>query len=403
MKNLTLTSNNKNTILLWFAQMISGAGDAMYQLALLWVVLDITGSSMITGFVVMSAHLPAIIFGLYSGVLSDKFNRFPLMIFSHGAQSLTVMLIPIILHFDMNHITLIGLAAFTRNSFGTLFPPAFNAFVAENYSHNSLVKVNSLLTTSGYLAFLLGPALAGALLSVLSIKYLFIFDSITFLVAILFLFFISFPRSSANLKNTHTTVHELFSGFAYLRKNSAIGSLLFLTTINNIFIMGPALIGLPIMVKTHLNGSILDFALIEAGMALGMLFGAFSVYRFSNHVSSGKILLVGMIWDGITFAMFFFIQTVPIAFILIIFHGIGIPAITISRTAIIQRHSPSYYHGRLFSMIHLGVVGMTSLSAGLVGYLNTFISIQDIFFYFGIGGASCGILGVLIPKLRGLK
>ena len=157
------------------------------------------------------------------------------------------------------------------------------------------------------------------------------------------------------------------------------------------------------MVKTHLNGSILDFALIEAGMALGMLFGAFSVYRFSNHVSSGKILLVGMIWDGITFALFFFIQTVPIAFILIIFHGIGIPAITISRTAIIQRHSPSSYHGRLFSMIHLGVVGMTSLSAGLVGYLNTFISIQDIFFYFGIGGASCGILGVLIPKLRGLK
>ena len=81
MKNLTLISNNKNTILLWSAQMISGAGDAMYQLALLWVVLDITGSSMITGFVVMSAHLPAIIFGLYSGVLSDKFNRFPLMIF----------------------------------------------------------------------------------------------------------------------------------------------------------------------------------------------------------------------------------------------------------------------------------------------------------------------------------
>ena len=128
--------------------MISGAGDAMYQLALLWVVLDITGSSMLTGFVVMSAHLPAIVFGLYSGVLSDKFNRFPLMIFSHGAQSLTVMLIPIMLHFDLNHITLIGLAAFTRNSFGTLFPPAFNAFVAENYSHNSLVKVNSLLTTS---------------------------------------------------------------------------------------------------------------------------------------------------------------------------------------------------------------------------------------------------------------
>ena len=227
MKNLTLTSNNKNTILLWFAQMISGAGDAMYQLALLWVVLDITGSSLITGFVVMSAHLPAIIFGLYSGVLSDKFNRFPLMIFSHGAQSLTVMLIPIILHFDMNHITLIGLAAFTRNSFGTLFPPAFNAFVAENYSHNSLVKVNSLLTTSGYLAFLLGPALAGALLSVLSIKYLFIFDSITFLVAILFLILFLFHGHQKTSKILTQLYRNYFPGLHIFAKTPRLALFFF--------------------------------------------------------------------------------------------------------------------------------------------------------------------------------
>ena len=60
MKNITKISAKKNIALLWGAQMISSAGDAIYQLALLWIVLDITGSSVLTGLVAMGAHMPAI-------------------------------------------------------------------------------------------------------------------------------------------------------------------------------------------------------------------------------------------------------------------------------------------------------------------------------------------------------
>ena len=66
MKNITKISAKKNIALLWGAQMISAAGDAIYQLALLWIVLDITGSSVLTGLVAMGAHMPAILFGLYA-------------------------------------------------------------------------------------------------------------------------------------------------------------------------------------------------------------------------------------------------------------------------------------------------------------------------------------------------
>ena len=59
---------NHNLALLWSAQAISQAGDAIYQLALIWLVLDMTNSSIITGIVAMSAYLPALIFGLYAGV-----------------------------------------------------------------------------------------------------------------------------------------------------------------------------------------------------------------------------------------------------------------------------------------------------------------------------------------------
>ena len=53
-----------NTLKLWLAQTISATGDAVYQLALVWIILDITESTLATGLVAMSAYLPAIIFGI---------------------------------------------------------------------------------------------------------------------------------------------------------------------------------------------------------------------------------------------------------------------------------------------------------------------------------------------------
>ena len=94
-----------NLALLWCAQAISQAGDAIYQLALIWLILDMTNSSIITGIVAMSAYLPALIFGLYAGVFSDRLNRLRLMIFANTGQALTVLLIPLLLWYGYNNVS----------------------------------------------------------------------------------------------------------------------------------------------------------------------------------------------------------------------------------------------------------------------------------------------------------
>jgi len=78
---MTVNLNKRNLSILWSAQIISAAGDAVYQLALLWLVLDMTNSSTMTGLVAMSAYLPALIFGLYAGVMADKLNRLSIPLF----------------------------------------------------------------------------------------------------------------------------------------------------------------------------------------------------------------------------------------------------------------------------------------------------------------------------------
>jgi len=390
----------RNISLLWAAQFISTAGDAVYQIALLWLVLDVTGSSTITGLVAMAAFLPAMLFGLYAGIIADKYNRKRIMIFSNFAQALTVIAIPLMLYFDYKNIFWIGILAFTRASFSTFFPPALNAFIPMIATKDRLVKINSILTTSGQLAFLIGPLCAGIILSIFSIPYLFIIDSISFLIAILILLFVVIPLKQKEAVKPSASFKDLFSGVLYLSKNKPLGLLFLLTTINNFFIMGPAFVGMLILVKDSLGGTASQYALVEAGLALGMLIGSVFVYRIGNRIKIGKLLLIGMILDGITYSLMYFAVSVNYVLIFIVIHAFGIPMITISRTAIIQRHTPNELHGRLFSLVHLAVIGVTALSAALVGIIANYIDIKIIFFFIGIGAALCGVVGFTNQVLR---
>ncbi|MFH1852713.1 MAG: MFS transporter [Candidatus Neomarinimicrobiota bacterium] len=388
---------------IWLAQLISSTGDAIYQIALIWLVLDITGSTALTGLVALAAHLPAMLFGLFAGVLADRHNRLLLMLVSNFGQAVVVIMIPILLSLGYENAYLIGLLAFFRSGFGTLFPPALNAFIPTIIHPRHLVRVNSLLATSGQLAYLIGPATAAILLNSISLKYLFTIDSASFILALLLLLLIRRPAAAVTPTVNRQTWAELLQGINYVRRNGTIGLIILLTILNNLFIMGPAIVGMPILVKNALNGSASDYAAIEACYAIGMLISSFVIFRIGDRFRKGRVLMLGMIVDGLTFCLLYVAGSVPMVMGLIIIHALGIPMITISRTAIIQKYVPNHLQGRVFSMVHLAVVGLTGISSALVGIVADFLPIGSIFLLIGIGAAGCGFYGLLYKSIRSLK
>jgi len=393
---------NHNLALLWSAQAISQSGDAIYQLALIWLVLDVTNSSIITGIVAMSAYLPALIFGLYSGVYSDRFNRLRLMIFANAGQALTVFLIPLFLWCGYKNIWIICGLAFLRSCFNTLFQPALNSIVPMLFSKDHLVKINAILATSGQIAWMMGPVFAGVLLTLVSLPNLFLVDAGSFLLAIGFLFLIKKP-THLKKPDYHSHWDELKRGLSYLYQQKSIFWMIVITFINNLFIMGPAIVGLPILVKIALSGTASDFAFTEGCMAAGALVGSFIVSKLNGLLKNGTIWAIGLFLDGITYSFLYWAQSVEMAMVIIFLHGIGIPLIMVSRTSIIQIHTPNKFHGRLFSMVHLGVVGTTAISSGLVGIITSIISVKLLFFGIGCGAALCGVIGLVIPSLRNIQ
>ena len=167
--------------------------------------------------------------------------------------------------------------------------------------------------------------------------------------------------------------------------------------------MGPAIVGLPILVKIALSGTASDFAFLEGCMAAGALVGSFIVSNLNKFFKNGTIWAIGLFLDGITYSFLYWVQSIEMAMVIIFLHGIGIPFIIISRTSIVQIHTPNKFHGRFFAMVHLGVVGTTAISSGLVGIITSIISVKLLFFGIGLGAALCGIIGISIPALRNIQ
>ena len=384
---------------MWFGHLISHAGDAVFMIALPWLMLDITGSKSLTSLVSMSAYLPAVLFGLFAGVVVDRYNRKWIMIYSDILRALLVAVIPLSLIYGFISPLLIGAITFLLSTFSAFFYPARDSLIPHIVTAEELPAANSAISVSGQMSHLLGPLFAGIGISIFGLRHLFTADAISFLFSILLISLIVGPARKLTIEKHPPKWQGIVEGLTYVNSHKGLRILLILTFVNNIFIMGPAIIGLPVFVREVLTSDFGVLAKLEVAMAAGMIVGSFVFWKAEKNISPISILLFGIVMDGITYTLLFFADTSFIAMLVLIIHGIGIPLITVSRTTIIQAVVPDEFRGRLFSMIYMAVMGTTAISVGLTGCILEFIGADSLFLLIGLGAASTVIIG-LNPALR---
>src|SRR5689334_9565564 len=84
---------NRNFRLLWFGENISVLGDQVFLVALPWLTLQLTGSGLALGTVLMAAAIPRGLFMLVGGVISDRVGARQLMFLSNLARTVLVCLL----------------------------------------------------------------------------------------------------------------------------------------------------------------------------------------------------------------------------------------------------------------------------------------------------------------------
>jgi predicted MFS family arabinose efflux permease len=136
-------------------------------------------------------------------------------------------------------------------------------------------------------------------------------------------------------------------------------------------------------------------------MAAGFFAGAVAIGRFGARWRKGRMILFGMLLDGLTYVPFFWVESYALAVALVFVHGFFIPWIVVGRTSLLHHHVAEHRTGKVFSLVHLTVAGMTALSALGAGVVASIAGARVLFLVAGTFGALCGVAGWLaMPRLR---
>jgi MFS transporter, DHA3 family, macrolide efflux protein len=372
----------------------------LYQVAIMWMILDLTGSTTATGLIGLAQYLPAVLFGPVAGTLVDRWNRKRVMIISDFARALLVAVIPVLYYANAMTGVRLGVLAFASNLFTTAFVPARDSIIPFVVAERELTSASSLLQASFGFAYFTGPLLVALVLSVATTPDLFYVNSLTYLASMAFLFALRPRPAELHEAVTTTPWQSLRAGLRYARNHGLIGGLLLISAVDNLFIMGPALVGTPIYVKQHLHRGPEAYAAIQAAFALGMIVGSLLVRRIAGKVPRGKLLLWALMFDGITFLPFAFTSDLYAVLGLWFFHSIGVPFILVPRTTLIQTAVPPALQGRVFSLVYLTVVGLSALSSALTGILAETIPIAQLYGIIAISATVVGAAGWTVRDLR---
>ena len=405
---------DRRLILLASGQLASRLGDVTFHIGLLWLALELTGSKRLTGFVAMMEYLPILLFGLIAGVLVDRLDRRRVMLGASLFRAVLMLAIPLADRAGQLGIPVCAAAAFSLALATSLFTPARDALIPTLVGPTERVRANALVQGSDQFAWFLGPLLAAGLLTLAGAVQLFIGSALLFLASFILIRIMGAPattptgngpaaRSGGGPATGGRAWTEARVGLAFAWRRRELRWLLVLSAVNNFFIMGPAIVGMPVYINADLKLSGSYYGAIEAVLACGMMLSSWLIVRKLPRVGKGPMWLWGLILDGLTYAPFLlapgFRWLVPMIFA----HALFIPWIIIYRVTIVQDLVPGEMQGRVFSLVGMSVVGMTALSCGVTGLLLGFVPTHLLFGSWGILGMLCGAVGWAIPSLRRMR
>lgn len=156
---------NRNLFVFWSGQLLSNLGDRIHWLAVGLLVVELTGSALQTGVYYALVNVPEVVLGFVAGTVADRVNRRLLMASMDTARAALVALIPLLAatgHLRIEAVYGIVVALAVCNVF---FDTASGALIPQIVAREELASANSALSLNRELAFLVGPAVGGVLVS----------------------------------------------------------------------------------------------------------------------------------------------------------------------------------------------------------------------------------------------
>ncbi len=356
--------------LLFIGETISLLGDQFHFVALAWLTLQITGSGLALGAVLLIAGLPRAVLVLVGGVAADRFSPRSIMLASNAMRAVVVALLTVLVVTGTVELWMLFVLAFVFGAVDAFFWPAQGAMVPMLVGDKELPGANGLMQGSQQLTGLLGPALAGILVAAVGTGWAFGIDAASFAVAALCLALITGGRRPTVIgEHQPGLLNTIRSGLAYAWRDPAIRSLIILSAVLNFAINGPISVGIAWLADNQFEGGAQAFGFILAAFGAGALGGAIVAGSLGSVRQLGWLTIAGSIVMGVALGLVAFASTTVVAMALALTIGVAVGFLNVRIVAWLQFRTPEDMMGRVMSLVMLGGVALSPLSMALTGVL----------------------------------
>lgn len=390
----------RNYRLFFIGQVVSNTGTWMQRIAQDWLVLSLTGSSAAVGITTALQFLPMLLFGLYGGVLVDRLPKRPALLCTQSAMAVTGLVLAALTLSGHVQVWHVYLAAFAVGLATVVDNPARQSFVSEMVGPGQLQNAVSLNSANFQSARLVGPAVAGLMITGVGTGWAFLANGLSFAAPIAGLLLMR-TRELHVVERAPRGKGQLREGLRYVAKRPEL-----IWPIVLVGFIGTFGFNFPVWLSAYaddvFHAGAGAYSLFNTLMAVGSLCGALLAAR------RGTARLRVLIAAALAFGSLEIVAALAPSYWLfaLLMVPIGIFGLTVNVTAntAVQMATDPAMRGRVMALFMMVFMGGTPVGAPVVGWVTDTYGARIGFALGGVvAAASAATIGLVLARIGGLR
>ncbi|GGO32202.1 MFS transporter [Micromonospora parathelypteridis] len=349
---------------LWSARVISYAGDSLSLVALIFHVADSTGQAFAIAVLLLVGDFAPALLGPLTGALSDRFDLRRVMITAELVQGGMVLLIAVLLPPLPVLLALVAVRAIA----GQVFQPASRAAVPALVPDRHLEAANSTVGFGTNGGEAIGPLLAAALFPLMGVRGVLLVDAVSFLLsAVLLATLPRMPVPAGGDAGQGSLLRDARAGLGYLWSTPVV-RVVALGFCAVVAFNGVDDVALVLLATKTFDAEGSAVGLLLGAVGVGLFVGYLLLSRYGMRVSTAGLLIAGFAISSVGNLLTGLAWAVGAAIVMQAVRGLGIAAMDVASSTLLQRAVPEAMLGRVFGNLY-GAIGIAAALSYLGGAL----------------------------------
>jgi hypothetical protein len=360
---------------LWAATTLSLFGDFFSYIALAWLVLQLTGSSLALGTVLVVQALPRAVLMAVGGALADRLSPRLTMLGSMALRATVVAPLALLVLTGRVQMWEVYAMAVVFGVVDAFFMPARQSILPKVVADHELEPGNAVLNVTAQISVIIGPVLGGVIVAVFGTGWAFAGDAACFALGFLLILWLpAARRATAGAAHPDGGLGgQIAAGFRYAWADVGLRVTLIVIAVVDFAANGALGVGLPTLAHGRFAAGATGF---------GILFGAWGVGATAGALGAGFVpppkrfgwLIVGLcVWLGMGITGVGLVPALLPAALLMGFSGISTGVVNTYAISWLQRRTDPSMQGRVMSLVMLASMGLTPVAyaaSGAIANLN---------------------------------